>query len=101
MIEELKKEFNFVVIDTPPIVPIADTSIIAPLADMIIMVILNDGTPRKSAMLAVDRLSSVGCPMSGCVLNSIDLEGRSYYYYRYYNYSYYYGAGEGHKGQGD
>ncbi len=92
LIEKLKQEFDFVVIDSPPIMPIADTAIIAPYSDRILLVLLNEGTPRKSAQHAIQRLQAINCHIFGCILNSVDLEGRSYYYYRYhryYNYSYY------------
>lgn len=88
LIEKLKQEFDFIIIDSAPIIPIADTAIIAPYSDMILLVLLNEGTARKSAQHAIQRLQAINCPIFGCVLNSVDLEGRSYYY-RYYNYSYY------------
>lgn len=89
LIEKLKQEFDFIIIDTAPIIPIADTAIIAPYSDAILLVLLNEGTARKSAQHAIQRLQAINCPILGCVLNSVDLEDRSYYYYRYYNYSYY------------
>jgi len=92
LLESLKEKYDYVIIDSPPVLPIADTAIIAPYVDMILLILMNEGTPRKSAMLAIDRLQSLGCPLFGCILNSVDLEGRSNYYYKYYNYSYYYGA---------
>ncbi|OGF65051.1 MAG: hypothetical protein A2Y62_16615 [Candidatus Fischerbacteria bacterium RBG_13_37_8] len=92
LLDELKKQYDIIILDSPPIVPIADTSIIAPSADMTILVLLNEGTPRKSATLAINRLRSINCDIFGCMLNSVDFEGRSNYYYKYYNYSYYYGT---------
>jgi len=89
LIDKLKQEHDFIIIDSAPIMPIADTAIIAPHSDMILLVLLNEGTPRKLALHAIQRLNAINCPIFGCILNSVDLEGRSYYYYRYYNYSYY------------
>lgn len=92
LLDSLKEKYDYVIIDSPPVLPIADTAIIAPYVDMILLILLNEGTPRKSAMLAIDRLQSLNCPLFGCILNSVDFEGRSNYYYKYYNYSYYYGS---------
>ena len=93
LIQELEKEFDFVVLDSPPVLPVADSVILASRVKSVLMVILGGVTPRDVVRLAKRKLSASNPMIAGSVLNGIDFAD-PYYYYRYYsNYYYpYYGG---------
>lgn len=86
----LRAEFEFVIIDCPPALPVADAAIISTRVDGIIVVI-EAGETRKNQFLGVrDALTQVGGNILGAVLNKVP-HGRNYadYGYRYgYGYGY-------------
>lgn len=99
LLEEMKKEFDIIIIDSAPILSAADSVEIAPLTNGVVMVIKAASTPAPSVKNAIDQVSDVGAKVIGCILNNVDLEKEDYYYsyYRYYHYYYYYYDKEGKK----
>jgi Mrp family chromosome partitioning ATPase len=88
---ELKKRFEFVVLDTAPVIPVADTRSLAPKADVVVFLAQWRKTPRKAVQAAFDLLNSVGSDISGIALTQVDLReqakygyGDAGYYYRAY-----------------
>jgi capsular exopolysaccharide synthesis family protein len=82
---ELRKRFDQVVIDTPPVVPFTDASILNNLADGALLVIRAGRTPRPMVERAVGSLSQKG--VLGVVLNGIQITAVDRYYYRYDEYN--------------
>lgn len=86
----LRKEFDFVIIDCPPALPVADAAIISTRVDGVIIVV-EAGKTRKNQFLGVrDAVAQVGGNILGVVLNKVPF-GRNYedYGYRYgYGYGY-------------
>ncbi|MGD0434823.1 MAG: polysaccharide biosynthesis tyrosine autokinase [Bryobacteraceae bacterium] len=81
--EFLKKRYDMILVDTPPILHVADTRIIAPLADALILVLRCGVTNRANAMEAYQRIQEDGLALLGTVLTDYDLRGdrkRQYYY---------------------
>ncbi len=66
---ELRHEFNYLLIDTPPINSHADAVPIAQLADGIILVVGSNSTRREPARMARERLDAARVPVLGAVLN--------------------------------
>lgn len=89
----LKKEMDYVIIDTPPCGPIADASMIAKLADGIIYVIRQDYVKISNIMNAIQNLSYSKTKILGCVLNLAE-SGVSGYGYGAYGYGYGYSYGK-------
>lgn len=87
LINRLRAEFAFVVIDTPPVIGFADARIISSLVNAVILVINHNTTSRKSGYLATQLLFSVNAKVMGAVLNMS--EGDSLRYEGYLNKSYY------------
>ena len=90
LIEELRTEFDIILFDSPPIVPVTDASILASeMADIVLLVVKSGETKRDLAMKAREMLEQVDAKIFGVVLNTIDYAKRygSYYYY-YYHYYY-------------
>ena len=88
MIESLRSRYDFVIIDCPPALPVADASIIAPRTDGVVIIVKADQT-RKVQFLGVrDAITAVGGEILGVVLNMVP-SSRSYYDYGFkYGYGY-------------
>lgn len=84
--------FDWVIIDTPPVLAVTDAVILAPLVSGVTFIVGAEMTRWRMAERAIDTLQS-GQPKSiAAVLNRVDLERNRYYYWRYYghqNYGYY------------
>ncbi len=92
LIDDLRKEFDFILFDSPPVMSVTDAVVLATLVDGVVMVIKGAETPRPPIQRAIGQLSEVNVRVLGGVLNNIDLKKRGYYYQYYYKY--YYGYGE-------
>ena len=91
LLDELKKRFEFVVLDTAPVIPVADTRSLAPKADVVVFLAQWRKTPRKAVLTGLDLLNSVGADIAGVALTQVDLReqakygyGDAGYYYRAY-----------------
>ena len=90
--EETRKGYDYVLIDTPPMLSMSDASIVAKQCDGAILVIQNEAVSRKDALRAKDQLKKSGCKLLGAVLNKVDMKKEKYY--NRYNSYYYYGSKE-------
>ena len=94
-IAELRKEYKFIVIDSPPVMAATDAVILSVQADGVLLVVRSGETPKAAFSRTRDLLTSVKCNLLGVVLNAVDSSAPDYYYsYRYYPYSEGYGAQE-------
>lgn len=87
LFEELRRQFDFVVLDSPPAITVADAMILAAHADGVILVAHGGVTTRDSLRHARKLLAGSNARMLGVVLNNVDMRSADYKYY----YSYYYG----------
>jgi len=78
--------FDWVIVDTPPVLAVTDAVILAPLAAGVAFVIRSEMTPRRHVRRALETLMTGGPKLHGIVLNGVDLERNKYYYSRYYGY---------------
>ena len=78
--------FDWVIVDTPPVLAVTDAVILAPLAAGVAFVIRSEMTPRRHVRRALDTLMTGQPKLHGVVLNGVDLERNKYYYSRYYGY---------------
>jgi capsular exopolysaccharide synthesis family protein len=89
MLEELRNQFKFIVIDSPPILAATDAVILSVATDGVLLVVRSGETPKEAFVRTRDLLTSVKCHILGVVLNAVDSKSHDYYYsYRYYPYSY-------------
>jgi succinoglycan biosynthesis transport protein ExoP len=81
--ERLRNEYAFIVIDAPPMLPIADSHILNGLADKVLFIVRARRTPRELFTHALEGLE--GSNVLGAVLNDVDYERSRYAYaYEYY-----------------
>ena len=71
LIQSLRDKFDFVIIDSPPILAVADSSAIAPRVDGTILVIRITKRARSLAKRAAETLESLGCDVLGVVVNGV------------------------------
>jgi Mrp family chromosome partitioning ATPase len=95
--------FDTVIVDTPPMVNIADARVMGRLADGLIMIVRSGVTTRDAALLAMARFAEDGINLLGTILNGWNPKTPGYSYYRYYyaGYYHYYGNGDGNGGGAD
>jgi capsular exopolysaccharide synthesis family protein len=94
-LRQLRTEYKFIVIDSPPIMAATDAVILSVQTDGVLLVVRSGETPKEAFTRARDLLVSVKCRLLGVVLNAVDSSAPDYYYsYRYYPYSYGYGPQE-------
>ncbi|MEI6579979.1 MAG: polysaccharide biosynthesis tyrosine autokinase [Eubacteriales bacterium] len=88
IIKSFSKDFDFVIIDTPPVGIITDASIIAKYADALILVIKEDAAPISRINISISDLTESGTELIGCVYNNVTSSIiNSYGNYRYGKYS--------------
>jgi succinoglycan biosynthesis transport protein ExoP len=88
LISDLKKRYDRVFIDTPPLAAVSDALIILPLMDGSIFSIYFNKVRRKAAQFAAKKLLDANVPNFGAVLNGLNLAVSGYYYAQYYDKSY-------------
>ncbi len=88
----LDRHFDWVVIDTPPVLVVADSMIMANQATGVVFVVGADQTSRHAARTAIEQLTSTNANVIGSILNRADIENNPHYYSSYYRkeYSKYY-----------
>ena len=89
LIEICRKEYDYVIVDCPPINLVVDAAIVAPLCDGIVLVVSSGNVPYRLAQSALDQLQATGCPILGAVLNMVDQKNEKYYYSKGYSKGYY------------
>ncbi len=92
----LKLEYDYVIIDSPPVQPVSDTLILAQASDYNLFLIRSESTRTVTFMSSIKKIQNVGSKIHGIIINDLDTSKDSYYSYyynyspHYYNYSKYY-----------
>lgn len=87
-VASLKSHFDWVLIDSPPVMAVTDASLIAHYATGVLFVVGAEMTSRHAASRALDQLEQVQARFIGAVLNRVALERDPYYYSQYYRKEY-------------
>ena len=82
----LKTQYDYLIIDSPPVQPVSDTLILSQASDYNLFVIRSDFSRNVTFLSSMKKLQNVGVKIDGVVLNDLDTSKDSYYNY-YYNYS--------------
>ena len=90
-LDVLKLDYDYVIVDSPPVQPVSDTLILTQAADYNLFVVRSEETRTVSFMSSIKKIQNVGAKINGIVINDLDTSKDSYYSY-YYSYSpnYYY-----------
>ena len=88
VIADCRSIYDYVIIDAPPIIGLADAVILSRIVDGVVLVAAAGQTGKENFRVAVRRLQQVQAPVLGVVLNRVDLESPDYAYYSSYYYNY-------------
>lgn len=103
MLLSLRRQFDYIIVDTPPLGSVIDAAVVARECDGAMLVIQNNGISRRFARKVKEQLEKTGCRVLGAILNKVDMStGSIYGYYgRYYGkyYGKYYGQYYGRYGE--
>jgi capsular exopolysaccharide synthesis family protein len=79
---KLRDAYDVVIVDSPPVLPVADALVLSRHSDIAILLANADGTSRRKLSRAVEALRQVDAPLGGLVLNGVGAgEGYEYGYY--------------------
>jgi succinoglycan biosynthesis transport protein ExoP len=98
VLEQLRGQYDHIVVDTPPTLSVTDAVVLSPRADAIVLVIRSGQTTKQALRRSRDILTQVNAKVSGVLLNAVDLSSPDYYYYYEYQgkYARYYRDGDVH-----
>jgi Mrp family chromosome partitioning ATPase len=91
LLSYLKRRFDRVILDSPPVLPASDAVLLSPQADGVVLMVKAGGVNRDMVKKAVDQLQVAQANLIGIVLNEVDVKRESHYKYYHKYYSKYYG----------
>lgn len=89
VIEKFKQEFDYIIIDTPPVNQVVDALIVSKIVDGAVLIIHSGVTQTYELAKAQEALLQAGARISGIVVNGADIKGGKYSYKGYYGYGEY------------
>ena len=89
LLDLLATRFDYVIIDSPPVLAVTDAVIIGTRVDSVLLIASSGDTRGNQLKQAVQRLREVNANIAGVVLNRLTASSGDYYYYYYYQKSYY------------
>jgi succinoglycan biosynthesis transport protein ExoP len=88
LLRSFGEHFDFIIIDTPPVMAVTDAVVAAHVASGVVFVVGAEMTNRRTAKAAVAQLANGRARFLGAVLNKVDVEAHGYYYSHYYRREY-------------
>jgi len=88
LLTSIRGQFDWVVIDSPPVMAVTDPNILANLSDSVVFVVGAEMTSYKIARRAVEQLERGRAVFAGGVLNRVQIQRHAYYYSQYYRREY-------------
>ena len=83
----LRERFDFIVLDTPPVLPVTDAAVLAREADGVVLVVKGHETEAEAVRRARDQLVHAGATLLGVMMNHVGPDwGDPYFYENYYSY---------------
>lgn len=101
---ELRKMYEYIIVDCPPILAVSDAAIISKLCDGCLFIISQTKTEKAAAKESVKTLRDNGVNILGCIFTNISAKRGDYYYsnkYKYYYQNYYGKENEAAKANGE
>lgn len=93
LLDELKTKFDRIIVDSPPILSVADASLLANMVDGVVLVLKGGSTRMEAVVKAKEKILEAKGKIIGVVVNNISPQKEDRYYY----YHYYYSEGSKHK----
>jgi succinoglycan biosynthesis transport protein ExoP len=83
---ELREHYEYVVVDSAPVLPVSDSLVLAKLTDGVMLVANGSATPRQQVKTACARLEYAHAKILGVVLNKVKIHSADYHYYYHQDY---------------
>ena len=83
LLEQLRRQFRWVLVDSPPLASVTDAILLARHADLTMLVVQHDKVDKKVVKRNLATLRKSTASVFGVVLNAVDLKARGHYYYYY------------------
>lgn len=89
----LKLNYDYLIVDSPPIQPVSDTLILVQASDYNFFVLRSEQSRNAAFLSSLKKIQSVNSKINGTIINDLDISKDSYYnyYYNYTSYNYDYG----------
>lgn len=84
LLKKAKEQYDYVIVDSPPLGSVIDSAIIGKKCDGTILVLSSGTISYRFAQTVQNQLVRAGCRILGCVLNKVDMDGKKGYYGKYY-----------------
>jgi len=82
LIEEMSEQYDYILVDTPPVILVSDAAIVANLVDGVLLLVRQGKSKKEELKRAIGNLELAGITPMGIVLNGVELkEGKEYNYY--------------------
>ena len=92
-LDTARAEYDFILIDTPPVMPVTDAAALCTKTDGVMLVVASGVDRPEIVQTAKVRLEQAGAHMLGCILNKVRVSSGKYGYGSRYGYGYGYGYG--------
>lgn len=83
LIADLEEEYDYILVDTPPVGVVTDACLVATLLDGVLMLVWQNRSRKENVKAAVNSLQLTGANILGYVMNGVELETKKYYYSTY------------------
>lgn len=83
LFSHLRRQFEWILVDSPPLASVTDALLLARHADLAVMVVKHNNVDKKLVKRSVVALRKATPNLLGAILNAVDLKARSYHYYYY------------------
>ena len=80
LLEECKINFDYIILDTPPILPVTDSKLLAIKADATVLVVRSEISKSKHVSQAFKELEKVNANVIGTILNDVEMRSEKLYY---------------------
>src|SRR5207245_5758468 len=84
LLAELREQYDHIIVDTPPTLPVTDAVVLSTRADAVVLVLRSGQTTKPALRRSRDILAQVNARVSGVLLNAVNLDSPDYYYYYEY-----------------
>ncbi|HZT97146.1 MAG TPA: polysaccharide biosynthesis tyrosine autokinase [Chloroflexota bacterium] len=98
LIDDEQQESGVVIIDSPPVLAVADAAVLSTMADGVVLVVDPSETKRRELRRSREAIEAVGGKIIGLIINRLTPHGSGYYYYYHYQH---YGYGYGYEYSSD
>jgi polysaccharide biosynthesis transport protein len=84
LLDQLRDQFEWILIDSPPLASVTDALLLARHADIVVMVVQHNKVDKRVVKRSVAALRRATPNLLGAVLNAVDVTSKGYYYYYYH-----------------